>query len=92
MYIFLEFCTQAKIYATVSLFILVYLTIKNADHTKYDIIMLTIKAALFIGMTFGINKLCTMGYKYFAWLMAFIPHTLIILVLINYSVGEVKQS
>jgi hypothetical protein len=92
MYIFLEFCTQAKIYAIISLFILLYLIVKKSQHKHTDIIILAVQAAFFIGMTFGINKICTMGYKYFAWLIAFIPHILIILVLINYSVGEVKDT
>jgi hypothetical protein len=85
MYVFLEFCTQAKIYAFISLFIMLYLVIKNPDTSRYDTFWLIIKAATFIGFTFAINKLCTLGYKYFAWLMAFIPHLIVILLLINVS-------
>ena len=85
MYIFLELCSQAKMYAAIGLLILLYLTIKNPEHSRYDIIMLLVKASIMIGITFGINKLCTTGYKYFAWLMAFAPHIVTFLVLINYN-------
>lgn len=85
MYIFLELCTQAKIYATVGLLILLYMIIKSSENTNADIIKLVIKAGVMIGVTFGINKLCTTGYKYFAWLMAFIPHIIIIMMLANHS-------
>ena len=85
MYVFLELCSQAKIYAAIGLLILLYLTIKNPENSRYDIIMLVVKAAIMIGITFGINKLCTTGYKYFSWLMAFVPHIITCLVLINYA-------
>ena len=85
MYIFLELCTQAKIYATVGLLILLYMIIKSSENTNADIIKLVIKAGVMIGVTFGINKLCTTGYKYFAWLLAFIPHIIIIMMLANHS-------
>ena len=85
MYIFLELCTQAKIYATVGLLILLYMIIKSSENTNADIIKLVIKAGVMIGVTFLINKLCTTGYKYIAWLLAFIPHIIIIMMLANHS-------
>ena len=85
MYIFLELCSQAKIYAGIGLLILLYMTIKNPENNRNDIIKLIIKAAVMLGITFGINKLCTTGYKYFSWLMAFIPHIITCLFLINIS-------
>ena len=88
MYIFLEFCSQAKVYAFIALLILMYMIIKKADNNRSDIFWLAIKASIMIAITFGINKLCQTGYKYFAWLMAFIPHAIVILFLINYSVSS----
>jgi hypothetical protein len=85
MYIFLELCTQAKIYAMVGLLILLYMIIKSNENTNADIIKLVIKAGVMIGVTFGINKLCTTGYKYIAWLLAFIPHIIVIMMLANHS-------
>jgi len=85
MYVFLELCSQAKIYAGIGILLLLYLTIKNPENSRYDIIMLVVKAAIMIGFTFGINKLCTTGYKYFAWIMAFVPHIIACLFLINYN-------
>ncbi len=90
MYIFLEFCSQAKIYACISLLILIYMTTKANEPTHYDTFILCIKAAIMISITFGINKLCLLGYKYISWLMAFVPHIITILYLINYSVSNVK--
>ena len=69
----------------VGLLILLYMIIKSSENTNADIIKLVIKAGVMIGVTFGINKLCTTGYKYFAWLMAFIPHIIIIMMLANHS-------
>ena len=85
MYIFLELCTQAKIYAMVGLLILLYTIIKSSENTNADIIKLVIKAGVMIGVTFFINKLCTTGYKYISWLLAFIPHIIIIMMLANHS-------
>ena len=85
MYIFLELCTQAKIYAVLGLLILLYSIIKNPENTRSDMALLVLKAAIFIGWTFFISKLCVTGYKYVAWLAAFIPHLIYILVLMNFS-------
>ena len=85
MYVFLELCSQAKIYASIGLLILLYLILKNPENNRYDIIMLVVKASIMLGITFGINQLCTTGYKYFAWLMAFVPHIITCLVLINFA-------
>jgi hypothetical protein len=84
MYIFLELCSQAKLYTAIALLLLLYSVIKNPEHTRYDIAMLSIKAAVFIGWTFALNKLCTTGYKYIAWLGAIVPHLIYILFLINF--------
>ena len=87
MYIFLEFCSQAKLYAFISLLILLYMYVKKGDNTRSDLFWLAIKASIMIGITFGINQLCLTGYKYFSWLVAFIPHLITVLVLFNYSVS-----
>jgi hypothetical protein len=83
MYIFLELCSQAKLYAVVALLILLYTVIKNAQFTRYDILFICLKAAAFVGWTFALNKLCLSGYTYIAWLAAIIPHVIYIFLLIN---------
>lgn len=88
MYIFLEFCTQAKAYVLVALLILLYMIIQKGEHNRYDIFWLIIKASIMISISFGVNGLCTSGYKQIAWLMAIIPHVIVILLLTNYSVSS----
>ena len=83
MYVFLELCSQAKIYAYIGLMILLYIVIKNPDNSRYDIALLLLKASVFVAFTFAINKLCSTGYKYIAWIAALVPHIITILVLIN---------
>ena len=83
MYIFLELCSQAKVYAFIAVFLLLYIVIKNPDNTRYDIALLLLKASTFIGWTFALNKMCTTGYKYVAWLAAIVPHLIYILVLMT---------
>ena len=85
MYIFLEFCAQAKLYAIVALLILLYLVIKSSDMKTADIVFLGLRAAAFIAWSFAINKMCLSGYRYIAWLAAIIPHIIYIFVLINVS-------
>ena len=84
MYVFLELCTQAKLYATIALLLLLYMIIKNPDNTRYDIALLLLKASTFIAFTFAINKLCVTGYKYVSWIAAIIPHIIYILFLVNF--------
>ena len=88
MYVFLEFCAQAKVYAVLALFILLYSVIKTPEISNYDITMLIIKAVIMICVTFGINKLCTKGFKYVAWLVAIIPHVIILLFMVNTAGGK----
>ena len=83
MYVFLELCSPAKIYAAIGLLILLYLTVKNPENNRFDIIKLIVKASIMLGITFGINKLCTTGYKYLSWVLAFVPHIIACLFLIN---------
>jgi hypothetical protein len=85
MYVFLEFCTAAKMYAFVGLLLLCYIVIKNPENNRYDIAFLLIKATVFIGWTFAVNKLCSTGYKYISWVAAIIPHLIYILFLMNFS-------
>jgi hypothetical protein len=83
MYIFLELCPPAKIYAGIAVILLLYIVIKNPENSRYDIALLLLKASTFIGWTFALNKLCATGYTYIAWLAAIIPHIIYVLVLIN---------
>lgn len=85
MYVFLQLCTPAKLYAAVAVLLLLYSVIKNSEVTKYDIVMLCIRAAVFVSWTFVLNRLCLSGYRYIAWLAALIPHIIYIFVLINVS-------
>jgi hypothetical protein len=85
MYIFLELCSQAKIYAFIALLLLCYIVIKNPENSRYDIALLFLKASAFIAWTFAINKLCSTGYKYIAWIAAIVPHLIYILLLMNLS-------
>ena len=82
MYIFLELCYQAKLYAFIAVFLLLYIVIKNPNNTNFDIAMLLLRAALFIAWTFVLNRLCSTGYRYVAWLAAIIPHIIYFLVLV----------
>lgn len=84
MYVFLELCSQAKLYAIIAILLLLYSIIKNPEHSRRDMVILLIKAAVFIGLTFGLNRLCIAGYKYIAWLAALIPHLIYVLCLINF--------
>ena len=61
MYVFLELCSQAKIYAYIGLMILLYIVIKNPENSRYDIALLLLKASVFVAFTFAINKLCSTG-------------------------------
>jgi hypothetical protein len=79
----MEFCSPAKIYAFIAFLLLLYSTIKNPDNTAYDIAFLLLKAAIFIGWTFALNKFCNLGYKYLAWIAALVPHLIYILVMIK---------
>ena len=83
MYLFLEFCTQAKLYAFIAVLLLLYLVIKNPENSRYDIALLILKTATFIGWTFALNKLCTAGYKYIAWIGAIVPHIIYILAIMS---------
>ncbi len=85
MYIFLQLCAPAKLYAAVAVLLLLYAVIKNAEFTSYDILMLCLRAAAFVGWTFALNLICSSGYKYVAWLAAVIPHIIYIFLLINLS-------
>jgi hypothetical protein len=84
MYVFLELCQQAKLYAVIATLLLLYSVIKNPEHSRRDMVILLIKAVVFIGWTFALNKLCTSGYKYIAWLAALVPHLIYVLFLINF--------
>jgi hypothetical protein len=85
MYVFLQLCAQAKLYAVIAIIILLYIVTKNPDNSRSDIALLLLKASTFIGFTFAINKLCVLGYKYISWLAAIIPHIIYILVLVQVS-------
>ena len=84
MYVFLELCQPAKLYASFAILLLLYSVIKNPEHSRHDMVILFIKAAVFIGWTFALNRLCITGYKYIAWLAAFIPHLIYVFCLINF--------
>lgn len=83
MYIFLELCSPAKLFAFVAVLLLLYIVIKNPENTRYDIALLLLKVSTFIGWTFALNKLCGSGYTYIAWIAAVVPHLIYILLLIN---------
>jgi hypothetical protein len=85
MYIFVEFCSQAKIYSVIALLILLHSVIQSPDFKGYDMVFFILKAVVMIAFTFLINKLCVMGFKYMAWLAAFIPHIIYILAFMKFS-------
>ena len=85
MYIFMELCSQAKLYAFIAVIILLYIIIKNPDNSRYDIAILGLKTSTFIGWTFLINKMCLNDYKYIAWLAAIVPHIIYVLVIMNFN-------
>ena len=82
MYVFLELCSQAKLYAIIAILLLLYSVIKNPEHSRRDMIILLIKAVVFIAWTFALNLMCSSGYKYVAWLAVIIPHIIYVLCLI----------
>jgi hypothetical protein len=83
MYVFLELCSPAKLYAFIAVLLLLYTIIKSPDNTRYDIALLLIKASIFIGLTFALNKLCSSGYKYIAWIVAIVLHLIYVLLLMK---------
>ena len=83
MYIFLELCPQAKLYASFAVLLLLYIIIKNQENSRNDVALLLLKTSIFIAWTFALNKMCVSGYKYIAWIAAIVPHIIYVLVLVN---------
>ena len=78
MYVFLDFCQPAQLYAVISFLTLLYFVVK-----KVDAIWFFVKAVIFIAWVFALNKMCKEGYKPIAWLMAIIPHIIFLIVTVK---------
>jgi hypothetical protein len=76
MYLFMEFCSPAKTYIVIAFLTLLNTVIKNENY----ILMILLKAICFIGWAFLLNWLCAAGFNAVAWLSAFIPHFLFLLI------------
>ena len=73
-FIFMHFCPQAKVYL-----ILAFLTLLYFVSIEQGLIWLIPKAIIFIGVAFGLNKLCSSGNKAIAWLLATVPQCIYLL-------------
>jgi len=81
MYVFLDFCQPAQLYAVISFLTLLYFVI-----IKVDLIWLFIKAIIFIIWIFVLNRMCKEGYKPIAWVLAVVPHLIFLIVTIKQNV------
>jgi hypothetical protein len=81
MYVFLDFCQPAQLYAVISFLTLLYFVI-----IKVDLIWLFIKAIIFIIWIFVLNRMCKEGYKPIAWVLAIVPHLIFLIVTIKQNV------
>jgi len=81
MYVFLDFCQPAQLYAVISFLTLLYFVI-----IKVDLIWLFVKAIIFIIWIFVLNRMCKEGYKPIAWVLAVVPHLIFLIVTIKQNV------
>jgi len=81
MYVFLDFCQPAQLYAVISFLTLLYFVI-----IKVDLIWLFVKAIIFITWIFVLNRMCKEGYKPIAWVLAVVPHLIFLIVTIKQNV------
>jgi hypothetical protein len=77
--LFMKFCSPAQLYLLISFFILLYFIIRNTNSLWY----IGISALIFIAVTFGLNKLCDMGFKSIAWLLAIFPPAIYLLFIVG---------
>ena len=73
-FVFMKFCSPAKVYLMIALLTLLYFV-----SVEQGLIWLVIKAILFIGWAFLLNKLCTSDNKAIAWLLAIVPQFIYLL-------------
>lgn len=73
-FVFMKFCSPAKVYLVLALFTLLYFV-----SVEQGLIWLVIKAIIFIAWAFLLNKLCTSGNKAIAWLLAIVPQFIYLL-------------
>ena len=76
MFLISSFCTPAQVHLIIAFCAMLYLIIKNRN----SILLLIIKSIAFIGWTFVLNYICTLGYKAVAWILAFVPNIIFIFV------------
>ena len=74
-FVFMKFCSPAKAYLLIAFLTLLYFV-----SVEQGMIWLVIKAILFIGWAFLLNKLCSSGNKAIAWLLAIVPQFIYLLV------------
>ena len=79
MYVFLDFCAPAKLYAIIAFLTLLYYIV-----IQTSVFWVCIKALIFIAWVFALNKMCKKGFTPIAWLLSIIPH-------IIYLICTVKQ-
>ena len=82
-FIFMDFCKPAKVYLMIALVTLIYYVIDNEDF-----IWIALKAALFIGWGFLLNKLCNSGLKAISWTMAIVPQFLFLILTVKASPAD----
>jgi len=77
-YLLTDFCKPAKLYAFIAFLSLLYFIIINDN-----MVWFIVKAVLFIGWTFLLQRLCKSGINMIAWLLAIVPHILFLLVTVK---------
>jgi hypothetical protein len=73
-FLFMKFCPPAKAYLVIALFSLLYFV-----SVEQALVWIVIKAIIFIGWAFLLNKLCSSGHKAIAWLLAIVPQFIYLL-------------
>lgn len=67
MYLFMEFCSAAKVYLLISILILLYNIIQDNESKLY----IAVSIVIYIAISFGLNKICSLGYKTIIWFLVF---------------------